>query len=272
MQNVDTRILVRSSRIKKTLIVVVGVLFLIWVIFTPDGLLGKAGAVGYAVCHKISSRSFVIGDKPFPLCARCSGMYLGALLGLIYQSILSWKSGLLPPRRVTIVFGVFVLIFAIDGMNSFLSLVPFDLALYPPKNLFRVISGTGMGIVIAAAIYPVFQQTVWIDWVKKPAIPGIKSLFGLIGILFVLIVGIYKGSFLILYPLAIISSAGVLILLTVIYTVLWIILLKSENRYNSLNELTLPLTAGFGTAILQVIVFTLIRYTLTGTWNGFDYI
>ena len=128
-----------------------------------------------------------------------------------------------------------------------------------------------MGIVIAAAIYPVFHQTVWIDWVKKPALEGLKSLLGLFGILFVLILAIIHGSIWVLYPLALISSAGVLIVLTVIYTVLLIILLRSENRYNSLNESIFPITAGFGTAILQVIVFTLIRYTLTGTWNGFDF-
>jgi hypothetical protein len=38
-----------------------------------------------------------------------------------------------------------------------------------------------------------------------------------------------------------------------------------------LSELTLPATAGFGTAILQVIVLSVIRYTLTGTWDGFNF-
>ena len=30
----------------------------IWLGFTPDGTLGKADAVGYAVCHRIDVRSF----------------------------------------------------------------------------------------------------------------------------------------------------------------------------------------------------------------------
>ena len=55
-----------------------------WVYFTPEGILGKAGAVGYAVCHRIDLRSFHLGLRQLPLCARCTGMYLGALLGLTY--------------------------------------------------------------------------------------------------------------------------------------------------------------------------------------------
>jgi uncharacterized membrane protein len=271
MQKVVKPAAIKSTRIKKILFVVVGILFLSWVIFTPDGLLGKADAVGYAVCHRIPNRSFVIGERPFPLCARCSGMYLGALLGLIYQSFISWKAGLFPPRRVTLVLGIFVLIFAIDGLNSFLSLIPFAPTLYIPQNWLRLISGTVMGVVIAASLYPVFHQTMWKDWIKMSSIAGINSLIGLIGILIILILILMKGTSYVLYSLALISSVGVLIVLTVIYTILWTILLKSENRYNSINEIAIPVTAGFGTAILQLIVFSTIRYTLTGTWHGFNF-
>ena len=30
----------------------------VWLSYTPPGLLGKADAIGYAVCHRISARSF----------------------------------------------------------------------------------------------------------------------------------------------------------------------------------------------------------------------
>ena len=271
MQNGINHKFIQQSRSRNILFIVVGILFLSWLIFAPEGILGKADAIGYAVCHRIPSHSFVIGERPFPLCARCSGMYLGAIIGLIYQSFISWKASFMPPRRVIIILGIFVLFFAFDGINSFLSLIPFTPTIYSPQNMIRLLSGTGMGIVIAALIYPAFHQTVWRESVKKPAISGIKILFGLIGILLILDFVIIHGSTLVLYPLALLSSTGVLILLTIIYTILWLILLKSENRYNSLSELTLPATAGFGTAILQVIVLSVIRYTLTGTWDGFNF-
>ena len=49
----------------------------------PHGLLDKADHAAFAVCHRISERSFTFAGRPLPLCARCSGTYLGALAGLI---------------------------------------------------------------------------------------------------------------------------------------------------------------------------------------------
>ena len=60
------------------------VLLIVWWSHTPDGLLGKADAIGYAVCHRIDVRSFHLGDRQIPVCARCTGQYLGAVAGLLF--------------------------------------------------------------------------------------------------------------------------------------------------------------------------------------------
>src|SRR5687767_1837892 len=54
-----------------------------WVSFTPGGILGKADAVGYAVCHRITLRSFSYteGGRQLPMCARCTGTFIGVLIG-----------------------------------------------------------------------------------------------------------------------------------------------------------------------------------------------
>jgi hypothetical protein len=74
---------------------------------------------------------------------------------------------------------------------------------------------------------------------------------------------------LLLYPFALLSAAGVLILLTMIYTLLWIIVLRRENQYNHWREYSTFLIAGFGFALLQIILIDLGRFILTGTWDGF---
>src|SRR5512140_2838258 len=104
-------------------LVAASVLF-VWLVYTPAGLLGKADAIGYAVCHRIDARSFHLGDRQLPLCARCSGMYLGAVLGLVYQSALGRRRGGLPSWRVLAVLGLFVVAFGVDGINSYLHLFP----------------------------------------------------------------------------------------------------------------------------------------------------
>ncbi|KAB2863423.1 MAG: DUF2085 domain-containing protein, partial [Anaerolineae bacterium] len=52
-----------------------------WLLATPAGVLGKADAVGYAICHRITVRSFEAFDRQLPLCARCTGIYLGVASG-----------------------------------------------------------------------------------------------------------------------------------------------------------------------------------------------
>ncbi|MCJ7535691.1 MAG: DUF2085 domain-containing protein, partial [Anaerolineales bacterium] len=117
-----------------------------WVINTPPGLLGKADAIGYAVCHRIDLRSFHIGDLQLPLCARCSGMYLGAMIGLIYQWVIGRRRIGMSSWKIILPTSVFVLLFAIDGLNSFYSLFADAPGLYQPNNTLRLLTGTGMGL------------------------------------------------------------------------------------------------------------------------------
>ena len=57
--------------------------FLAYLLAPLHGLLDKANRAAYAVCHRIAERSFTFAGRPLPLCARCSGTYLGAVAGLI---------------------------------------------------------------------------------------------------------------------------------------------------------------------------------------------
>lgn len=124
--------------LKVTLALVVGLVLLGWLLNTPPGLLGKADAIGYAVCHRIDLRSFHLGERALPLCARCSGMYLGAMLGLAYQAIRWPRRSGMPVRSVQAVLVVFVLAFALDGINSFMSLFPAGPLLYKIAELAAV--------------------------------------------------------------------------------------------------------------------------------------
>ncbi len=72
----------------------------------------------------------------------------------------------------------------------------------------------------------------------------------------------------ILYPLAILSVVGVVVILTMIYTVIMLMLFKQENRYNHFNELAPVLLGGLLLTLIQIGLFDLVRYLLTETWSG----
>lgn len=256
---------------KGLLVITVGLLFYAWLLNTPAGLLGKADAVGYAVCHRIDARSFHIGDRPIPLCVRCSGMYLGAVLGLTYMLIIGPRRAGIPPKRVLAVLGLLAIAFAVDGLNSYLHLPFFTNApsLYKPSNTLRLITGTGMGIAIAALLYPAFNQTIWVDRKAKPALTGLGSLVILLILALLLDVIILFQNPVIMYLLSFVSVFGVLLLLTLVYAMLWLIVFKSDGRIQRWNQMLVPLIAGFGFGLLQIAMLDFLRFILTGTWDGF---
>lgn len=269
MEQVHSRLLHHERMVKGLVYGSVAVLLLGWLLNTPAGLLGKADAIGYAVCHRIDVRSFHLGDRPLPLCARCSGMYLGAVLGLIYQSIFSRRRTGTPPLRVIIPLGIMALAFVVDGTNSFLHLIPGAPGIYEPNNTLRLFTGTGMGLVMAAMLFPAFNQTVWKKWDPKPAFTNLRWLGGLVILALALDGLILTGSSLVLYPLALISALGVLILLTMVYSMVLLLLLRFENRFQFVYQLTVPLVGGFGIGLMQIILLDAVRFAFTHTWDGF---
>jgi uncharacterized membrane protein len=239
-----------------------------WLIETPAGLLGKADAIAYAICHRIATRSFTIGDRPLPLCARCTGMYLGALIGLVYQMRLGKRGGL-PSRKILAVLAFFVVAFGIDGVNSYLQLFPHAPSLYTPQNWLRLLTGTGMGLGMAAMLLPVFNQTVWQNWGGEKLLSSWRQLIELLLLAALVDLAVLSGNPLLLYPLALLSVATVIVLLSMIYAMVWVMLSKRENHFQSLKGLTIALVAGFATALSQIAVMDFARYLLTGTWKGF---
>jgi hypothetical protein len=198
-------------------------------------------------------------------------MYLGAMLGLAFQAATARRRTGTPPKGVTVILGLMVLAFAVDGLNSYLSLFPGAPTVYQPDNTLRVLTGTGMGIAIAAALFPAFNLSVWRIVHPGPALPGGLPFSGLIALGVLLNLILLTQNPWVLYPMALISAAGVLVLITMVYTMIWLIALRQENRFDRLTELLLPLTGGFGLGMVQIIVLDLGRYLLTGTWDGFHF-
>ncbi|MEW5869638.1 MAG: DUF2085 domain-containing protein [Chloroflexota bacterium] len=236
---------------------------------TPEGLLGKADAIGYAVCHRIDARSFHLGERQLSLCARCSGMFLGALLGLAYLARFRPRRGGMPSRSIWFIFGVFVLAFGVDGVNSYLHLFPLGLGVYEPQNWLRLLTGTGMGLVLAGVLFPAYNQTMWRDWDRRPVMQSPVAMLPLLALALGLDGLVLNENPLLLYPLALLSALSVLVLLSMVYAMLWMMVLRMENRFSQASQLWFPLVMGFGTGLLQIIVLDYVRYLLTGTWDGF---
>ncbi len=263
--------MLRKSGFKVLLLFTAVILLGMWMQYTPQGLMGKANAVGYAVCHRIPSHSFRIQGQPLALCARCSGQYLGVLLGLLYVGVLGERrSGRPSPVIITLMVLSF-LIYAFDGINSFLSVYPEldHLMFYTPRNMYRLLSGMGMGLTVGVGVYFLFSRVVWRQPSTEPVFSSSWLWAGLVGLGGVVSLGVLSGVPAILYPLTLLSVLGLLALLTVLYAVMWTIVFGKENTYRRGKELVWVMLGGGVTAMMQIALLDLLRFWSTGTWSGF---
>lgn len=251
--------------------------FSAWFYIAPPGLLGKADAIGYAVCHRIDERSFQIGDRQLPLCARCTGEFNAAAISLIFFAFASGKKSGMPGWRLGAPLLLFFIAFGVDGSNSYLYLLKQTSGafenipnLYTPNNTLRLFTGSGMGIALASILFPAFNQTVWqtadneraLDWRKLAALVGIIVLVDLL---------ILTDISFVLYPVAILSALGVLALLTIVFTMAWLMIMRQENAFSRISELWMPFLAGTTLAFLMIAAIDLLRFKLTGTWGGLPF-
>jgi uncharacterized membrane protein len=188
-------------------------------------ILDGADWTGYAICHRITARSFAINGRQLPLCARCTGMYLGVALVFLVLTLsgrLRW--GELPPLRVLLLLAAFVALMGIDGLNSYAHFFPDALHLYRPRNWLRLVTGMGTGLAMGVVIFPALAQTLWREPVWRPAINTLPELSHLVLVAAVAVLLLLSNQATILYVLALVSGAGVLLILTANDSVLLLIL------------------------------------------------
>lgn len=242
----------------------------IWLWLTPPGILGKADAVGYAICHRIAERSFHVHDRPLPLCARCTGIYLGVWAGLAVSAARGrLRAARLPRVRLLAVMLLGVGLYGLDGLNSYLSVFEGYSPPYAPHNTLRLLTGTTFGLALITLVWPVFNSLLW----RSPHDVAPVRSWDELAILYALAAA--SGSLALLdWPplravLGVISAAGVLLMFGIVGMVALLGLTRRENRAARWRDLIAPALAGLAFALLVTGAIDALRYALTGTWDGF---
>ena len=246
------------------------VIIALWMLGTPHGVRGKVDAIGYAVCHQIPGRTFQISGHPLPLCARCTGIYLGVMTAFgVFAATGRLRSTRFPPLRVLVLMLSFGLLIAADGVNSYLSIFDFYDPIYSPHNTLRLLTGLGAGLTMVTIVLPVFNTSLW----KQPhPIPPLRNfreaalliaIAGLVGLLVLLEVPA------LLWVFSFLSVAGVVIMFWIVGTVLFVTVFRRASTATRWQDLVIPAVAGLAFAVAFIGGVDLLRYMLTGTWEGF---
>jgi uncharacterized membrane protein len=112
-------------------------------------------AVGSVVCHQIPERSFFWGTHQLPVCARCTGLYLSGLVGVIgwisVKIARAWRPIRIDSRRA-------VRVVLIAAIPTALSLAAGFTGVWDGSNVTRAMLAIPLGASAGAIVAAVFTK------------------------------------------------------------------------------------------------------------------
>jgi uncharacterized membrane protein len=110
---------VRGGRVAQALLGIAAWLWIAAVVFAPDLVF----PIGHFICHQRSERSFFFHGHQFAVCARCTGIYLGAAAG---AALAIAAASPLAARRARWLLGAAALPTAVTWSLEFAGVLPFS--------------------------------------------------------------------------------------------------------------------------------------------------
>jgi uncharacterized membrane protein len=220
---------------------------------------------GSAVCGQLAADTYAIGGVPLPLCARCTGMYVGGLITISFHTWRHPRAVGLPRSWVLVALPLFFFAWAGDGVNSVLSSMPGLPHLYTPDNILRLITGSLMGITLGSFIYVMFNSVVWRNPVKAPILASSGELLALLGLDAVLVLAVQSNWDILLYPLTLASLAAIILLNSALMSALVSGLIVPLAQ--SWHDARRPLAIGTVVALTFLSAIAMARVAL-GLWLG----
>ena len=98
--------------------------------------------MGSAVCHQMAERSFIFEGMQMPLCARCTGIYIGAFFAFCFFFLKKrMNSGKPFSIGQAVLTGCAILPLGVDGVGSYLGF-------WESSQWMRVLSGSLAGVIV----------------------------------------------------------------------------------------------------------------------------
>ncbi|HZY43213.1 MAG TPA: DUF2085 domain-containing protein [Anaerolineae bacterium] len=238
------------------LLAIVGLFF----IAAPPDLLDKLNLIGFALCHRLPERSFVIDGHQLPLCARCTGIYLGLLIGTLSLIVRRrTRASRLPATPIIVALIGFIVIMGIDGLNSTISVIPNAPQLWHTTNFLRITTGTLYGLAISMLFPPFFNLAVWSQPTGNRTLKSWRELLPMLIVAAVAITIVQAKPDWLLYPIALISIGGALALLSLINSIFVLSAMKLENAIGRWQQLARPLLFGLALGLIEITLLDLLR-------------
>ncbi len=108
-----------------------------------------AYAIGSIICHQIAARSFHLGSAPLPVCARCTGIYIGAAVTALAGVRFRPRRPLRPAGGEALRTALFRRVLLLAVLPTAATLVYEWTTGVTPPNAVRALAGAPIGAAVA---------------------------------------------------------------------------------------------------------------------------
>ena len=233
------------------------------VLFFPGAsVLNRMSWLDSGICAQFASHSFYPGGERLPLCARNTGIYLGFVVTLttLYGRGRG-RAQQLPRWSLLAVLLAGVTLLAIDGTNSFLLDVGMK-HLYTPNNLLRLATGLVTGLAMALLLLPMLNRLLWRGYIEMRSVTSWRELLLYVPMLMVCFFVVASQNALILYPIALLSTGGVLIALGSLNLIVLVGVSRRDETFERYRELLPFLGLALVLAIGEMLLLAQMKLTL----------
>jgi uncharacterized membrane protein len=232
------------------------------VLLPGSSLLDRLRWLDSGICAQMPTHSFYPGGEELPLCARNTGIYLGFIVTLLtLYATGRGRVQRLPPWPILVVLVSGVGILALDGFNSFF----LDLGLphlYQPHNLIRLATGLITGLALATLSLPAMNRLFWLTYDEQRSISSWTTLFSYTPALILCFFAVISQSVLVLYPIALLSTAGVLTTVSSINLIVIVAISKRDESFERYRDLLPFFSLALLFAIGEMLTLAQLKFLL----------
>lgn len=181
--------------------------------------------IGFAICHQLPERTFHIHDDQMPLCSRCTGIYLGFFITIVFYfftKFIRHKKPVIPPSLpLSIISLVFMLSMIFNAISPIFGV--------PTNNLARFITGILFGFSIPLFLIPAFNFSSKAKYDDEKII-NTRNYIILLSIICGMIIPVITQNNLILLIFSYISIFGLILFILLVNASLVMIVLDKVKR------------------------------------------
>ncbi|MGD8717924.1 MAG: DUF2085 domain-containing protein [Candidatus Zixiibacteriota bacterium] len=218
---------------------------------------------GYAVCHCLPNRTLTLGGEYLPVCARCTGIYVGIAVTYVFLiSRRGFRVNALPKLPVAMAIVALLLPMAVDGVSSYLGL-------RETTNTLRFLTGLSAGSALPIFAFPLLSAELIVDKNDKEIVRPFGRVWDYpiwLGSVAAAGALVMSGWSWLYYPISILTVLGLAGIFFNLSLTVWEMALERAGKWGKRPRTFIP------AALTVLLIFTLLNvfhyYTFRAMMNA----